>query len=513
MVGCGRQFARRNTYLKHFKRQHPELPAPTSSSVRALHIPTFRNQGYAGSVPGSATGSNDYATSPTGTPHPYSTTPNPSEGAYPYSNGGFVVGGMLHSSQLAPHQPLRPYFLPGQDPVHQGHPKSHEGQMAPNGLYDAAQGNLVNHEYTEQQVFTYPDNPMSRVQSNPVMGSNGFYFKHEPAMRPFQPVPNQMGMLPQGGWGGVGGGFNPSQIALPGQQYYQGGYQVKPEAGKDESAPEPNSPELVDMAQPKFQQHPQYQVVFNGVSPNLPGPAAINAPNGQLHSVPPQMQRFHSAPILPTTGNNGWPQNDLKATTPGYNDRASFQRSHPGWEEPTTHESEPEMDKDKQEWDQPPVYPAVPGLRVTSQFRYPSTASNTSANSGLQSVQTPQSLPPTNIFPQAYYPAGGPWPAKELNRAIYTQDEPPKITINRERQDSGVEDVGFGLAVVAFTDEASGEEDDKPWTPSDMGSGSGSGSGSEGEDEVDGEDDSDDEFVLGQKPKGKKRGLRKRVAV
>ncbi|GMK55937.1 hypothetical protein CspeluHIS016_0209930 [Cutaneotrichosporon spelunceum] len=623
--GCGRQFARRNTYLKHFKRQHPDLPPPTSSSVRALHMPNMGSRpflGSAGSVPPSASDSNDYGTPPSnlGPPHGYAASHPPESAAYSYS-GGFV-NGILHSSQLAPSQgaALHPYFHPahteaqGHGPLsslcHPGGSSDQGGQASPGerpdvqyshpggqlGFNSAAlqQSNLgiatSGSEGGDQSIFSYQDSSVPRLsgQAGGAMSNSTFYYKQEApggGMRPFQPEP---GMIPQAPWGQVGV-FNPTQLSLPplnsglqpSYQQQQGGFPdqnqetcvVKNEPKQSHSpvSDRANTPDgLVDVGSIKYQQSmPSYppMATFTGLTHNhIPAPLLANVPGGQpaLHAVPPQMQRFHSAPIVPTINTNGWNSfEQFKATTPGapsgFNDRMPIRRmpmAGDAWQIPpapqlqagdegshdasdadsasATSAKTPAMAPRVVDWNPSPSFPTVRGA---AQFRYPVAGSATA--SMLNAAQTPQSLPPMGAFnsnpPTSYFQpnASQGWttlPPKEqpfvapnmLARqpfmAPYMQQQgsqdsqlsisSDKLPMGRDRQASGVSSVGFGLANVTFDEaDGSGDEDDKPWTPSAV------GSPAEGEEELEsddedgaGDDDSDDDYVLGGKLKRKAGG-------
>ncbi|BEJ15614.1 hypothetical protein CspHIS471_0502190 [Cutaneotrichosporon sp. HIS471] len=631
--GCGRQFARRNTYLKHFKRQHPDLPPPTSSSVRALHMPTMGSRPFLGSacsVPPSGSDSNDYGTPPSnvGPPHGYAASHPPEGAAYSY-NGGFV-NGMLHSSQLAPNQGagLHPYFHPSHADAqghgslsslsHPGGSSDQGGQTTPGERPDVQyphpggqlgfngaslqQNNLGvanGGEGGEQSIFSYQENSVPRLpgQVGGPMSNSSFYYKQEApggGMRPFQP---ESGMMPQAPWGQVGG-FNPSQLSLPPlnsglQPSYQqqGGFhqQQNQDAGAVKSEPKPshspvsdraNTPEgLVDVSSISAIKYPQsvpsYPPIatFTGLThSHMPAPLLPNMPGGQpaLHAVPPQMQRFHSAPIVPTINNNGWNNfEQFKATTPGapgapgFNDRMPLRRmpmAGEGWQQgpppqpqPTddgSHDASdaesasaksaktPAMAPRVPDWNPSPSFPTVRGA---AQFRYPSAGSAASAGSSmLNAGHAPHSLPPMagtfSINPPTSYfqpnasqgwttvphkdqpfvapnmlarqPFMPPYMQHQNSQDSQLSISSDKLPMGRDRQASGVSSVGFGLANVTFDEgDASGDEDDKPWTPSVV------GSPADGEEELDsdeedgaGDDDSDDDYVLGGKPKRKGSG-------
>jgi hypothetical protein len=423
------------------------------------------------------------------------------------------------------------------------------------------------------------------------MSNSTFYYKQEApggGMRPFQ---SESGMIPQAPWGQVGG-FNASQLALPplssGLQpsyHQQGGFQQNQQVEvKNEPKPSHSpvseratSPDgLVDVNSIpaiKYPQMPSYppMATFTGLTNHhMPAPLLANVPGGQpaLHAVPPQMQRFHSAPIVPTMNNNGWNFEQFKATTPGapgapgFNDRGMPVRRMPmageQWQQPPppqpqaaddgSHDASdaesasaksaktPGMAPRVPDWNPSPSFPTV---RSVAQFRYPSTGSAASAASSMMNAtQSPQSLPsmtpfnnnpPTSYF-QAHAAQGWTVPGKDqpfvapnmLGRQPFmpphmqhqhSQDSQlsvssDKLPMGRDRQASGVSSVGFGLANVTFDEgDGSADEDDKPWTPSAV------GSPEEGEEELDsededgaGDDDSDDDYVLGGKPKRKSSG-------
>ncbi|WOO78364.1 Zinc finger protein [Vanrija pseudolonga] len=620
--GCGRQFARRNTYLKHFKRQHPELPPPTSNSVRALHIPPsryptqpFLNGGSSGQAAGGPTPQYATPNSVNGPPHAFAASHPPEGAAYSYA-GGFV-NGQLHSSQLAPSGPLRPYFHDPADTQTGGQPgggqafsnggsesspagnqagqgdrsaesqqqqQQQQQQQPPNGAfgYDHAaqnggQFNGPGNGYSnDQSVFAYQDNSLSRLQNGNMM-----YFKQEPhAMHRFPTDPNHMPVMPQGPWGGVGGGFAPGQLALPPMPlgYYPGSQQINAiktehklteqqrliQSPLSERAASPELVELTSVPTIKFQPPappPNYPMAFSAVEHShlgsqMPGAGIQHFPGGhpQLHNPPPQMQRFHSAPAVPTLSQQWEGLDGLRAPSGAYADPRLQRRVSEASEAAKSPASEADADteanqnkaaavaKDQQvkaEWNQHPAYPSVAGARP-NQYRYASSTSIASTTSSLiNATATPQGLPPISIFPavhgQPVYPPpmGAPqhWngPPKEpqilspmLVRPFFAHPnggEDPNaqaehnITLStpqlasRDRQVSGVSAVGLGIASVTFHDrDGSDGEDDPAWDGSDAGSFEGEEElESDEDDDGDGDDDSDDEFVLNPKANTKRK--------
>lgn len=585
--------------------------------MRALHVPPRASSQHpflvSGGGPGSVSGSEapEYSVSPsvTGPPHSFAASHPPEGAAFAFA-GGFVNNQQFHNAQLAPapagiryYHPGHPEAQPHGGPPSLSHPgagpeSAHQGQAPQGDRAEFQQQQQVNGvpypgdgsnggpvpDYGEQSVFAYQDNSIPRLPNGAVMnGPGGFYFKNEPGVRQFQPDPNHvLAAQAAASWGGVGGGFAPGQLALPAMplqpsyhnynlQMHSGGQQ---KLGQRPLCASPlseraASPDLVDINTVpaiKYQQpHGHtFPMPFSAVDPHghLQSPMAmstLSSGQAQLHSAPPHMQRFHSAPGVPTL-NGGWNQTEtLKSMPqPGFENRNPLRRASAGvqGEEWTLEDNMLSRDASDGEGDSASakeVNNTNPQVKVEGwatptggytmpvrpgPLRFPSSASTTSTASSLMNVTaTPQSLPPIAVFPQANgmqhhpgYPYQTPPPPgwnqpgmKEqtlvtphmLGRPVFIQhhqadddnehqitlSSPPKVPMPRDRQASGVSVVGLGIANVTFVDrEGSIEDESKGWTPSE--------SGSLGEDELESDDeanddDSDDDFVLGAKPKRK----------
>lgn len=557
-------------------------------------------------MPGPGSDSQDYSanSSVTGHPHAFAASHQP-EGAAYYGSG--FVNGQLHSSQLSAPGGARLFFHPadpagqsypglhhtpqgdGSNPSHQASPSDRTpcGDLQGNGLtygdQTAQNGQLVSPDYTNgtESVFA---NQEAVARMN---GGNSFMFmKHDPHTLRQYGTPMPMVGAP---W--VGGGFAPGQLSIPSQlplqpSYYPNG-QAKMENGKMANgrlcqsplSERAASPDLVDInAVPtiKFQQpqngypNMQFSVDSHGsmVSP-LTTTSMIPGTQGQLHAVPPHMQRFHSAPGMPM--NHSWSNPDpFKCSPSGFEQRPQQQQppsaqrrsedaNSTQWDETADGQvmsrensangnddassnkdaNESAQQSNRVEWGQAPSYPNVPGVVPRGSIRMSSATSTASTTSSLMNVtQTPQGLPPISIFPlggqagqfsNLSFPMGHQWqqplPKQEAmtptvigkplfgNPHMEEQLDEQTITLGspvqqKDRQVSGVSAVGLGIANVTF-DESGLEVKDEHWAPSEI--------GTDGEDELESEEDdedndSDDDFMPGNNKKrsattnGAKRG-------
>lgn len=384
------------------------------------------------------------------------------------------LNGQLHSSQFTgPGGPARLYFHPtdpsgpgaypsmvphnlpgdGSSQSHQTTPSdrnhSAEVQSGHNGLgYGSDQitqnGQPVGSDYSNgaDSMFTSHE---ATVRMNG--GSSFVFLKQDPHMLRHYGTPMPMVGAP---W--VGGGFAPGQLAMPSQMPLPSSYhpngQVRMESGKpanDRLCQSPlsergASPELVDInAVPtiKFQpSHHGYSNMPFSVDPHgsMISPvtaASMSVPGGQLHAVPPHMQRFHSAPGMAI--NHSWSQPDpFKCSTPGFEQRMQPQPQQPlgppqrseeassaQWADSAdgqlmsretsangNDDSSPNKDvndcaqQSKVEWGQSSSFSNAPGVVPRGAVRMSSTASTASTTSSLMNVtQTPQGLPPMSFSP------------------------------------------------------------------------------------------------------------------
>lgn len=562
-----------------------------------MHIPAYggRPQSFLVSGAGHASGSEtpDYDGTPplTGPPHGFAAS-HPSEGSA-YFGGGYV-NGQLHSSQLAAltNSGLRPYFHPGHaeaqgqhgsalgDPNNGG--EGPQGDHSPSELHhqsnipyngdnsSQSHSSIGAQDYSaDQSVFSYQDNAIPRVANGLMNPGNGFYFKTDVSSIMPQTQP----------WGGVGGGFAPGQLTLPGaavhSPYYQvaqNGQKVDNKLGNRLQSPlseRAASPDLVDinnaqtMKMPTIH-HPPYPMPFTNMDNNLNSSlsaaamSALHPSSGQLHSAPPHMQRFHSAPGVPTMNNQHWTQPEpFKPSTPGFESRPHLMRRHASdWapEHAGLLRANSEAEAESKEGTPAPTnqwhtaYAGGPGTRPVP-YRFSSSTSNGSNASPLLNVSTPQSLPPLSIFPNpsginnAMMPGGfgyppnsvNPWlhnslkdqqvvtpvlgrpmfgtpqQADEMEEPQITLNSGPKLPIARDRQTSGVSVIGAGLGSVTFGDREGSAEVDRKWTPSDTASVDGNDDGDSEDDEDVEDDDSDDDFVLGKTPIKRKTSNGKRA--
>ncbi|EIW68399.1 hypothetical protein TREMEDRAFT_69350 [Tremella mesenterica DSM 1558] len=247
VAGCGKNFARRNTYLKHYKRSHPNHPAPSSHSTRTrLGLPNQPTRSTSASYLPGPIGPNGqptyYLSTPVTASAPHAFAPSqPQEGAAYNFNGGFNApyqtpqlvfsssgpGSNGNESGFRIYQGdqagISSLHTPTTGSLHgdntsEGHPTTPEPSSAISSSFrqqDHSHGyNSIGHGYPESFVYNQQSQPMSRVPS-----SGGImYFKQEDRSvsaphdaHRFQPH------YTTGAYGGVGGGFHPQQLAFPPQ--------------------------------------------------------------------------------------------------------------------------------------------------------------------------------------------------------------------------------------------------------------------------------------------------------
>ncbi|WVQ79697.1 hypothetical protein IAT38_001797 [Cryptococcus sp. DSM 104549] len=279
--GCAKPFARRNTLLKHFKRQHPDLPPPSTSSQRpSIHVavPSAGSRASSNSyLSGGSVGPNGeyYASTPSsaGPPHGLA-APHPSEGAAYSFSGGFtaqqqVLGGAPGAQYIFPGAgAIRPHFhqspappgpgAVGLTPISTTGPHfAHAGSQTPSSPGDGrphhgagqvgdglspGPGSAHPHGLGPAQypspLSAYPHTGGYQLARFPSEGGGAIYLDR-PGMTvqprsvsapgtgeapKFQPY--MMNGAGAGGaqWsGGVGGGFHASQLAMPAQHAQQHG--------------------------------------------------------------------------------------------------------------------------------------------------------------------------------------------------------------------------------------------------------------------------------------------------
>ncbi|WWC90454.1 uncharacterized protein L201_005389 [Kwoniella dendrophila CBS 6074] len=254
--GCGKPFARRNTLLKHWKRQHPHLPPPSTNSHKSsIHAPVGNTRTPSGTS--TSTAGEQYPATPgsASTPHGYAPL-HPSEGqAYTFSGGfpGSVFGGASgQSSYVFPGPPgnLRPQFYQQQIP---GSNNSLTPITASSGYFgDSIQQGVNGQTPTTPAAggFGSEIKQSGTPSSSPGINQQGFSQAQypstfqgyqQPSAYPLSRFPSEGGMIyadPRtannitqrsvsspldgarfqpymGPFGHVGGGFHPSQLSLP----------------------------------------------------------------------------------------------------------------------------------------------------------------------------------------------------------------------------------------------------------------------------------------------------------
>ncbi|OXC67545.1 hypothetical protein AYX13_03836 [Cryptococcus neoformans] len=613
-AGCGKPFARRNTLLKHFKRQHPGLPLPSTAAQRTSIPAPVQSLG-----PRSSTASmlsqqslnsnaERYAASPSdaGAPHGFA-APHPSEGAAYSFHGGFperVLGG--HSSAQQPiifqgSGGIRPHFQ--QSPLPPGSlnltPISTSGPHFAGGYGTQTPTSPAHHDRNKHGIspassiatntfgsgqYASPLSAYPHASSYPLtrITSDSGIMWHKPLSAPGEPRYEAS----QWSGGNVGAGFHTSQLSVPqtpthlspSYPYHLPMQQrsatnplpktrqlYSPSCnGSDDERDEP----LVSLsdAHPTFAIHPPQGIVSVPISSvegsNISHISShdgqiLFAPfqNGQLHSAPPAIQRFNSMPAVPTM--SSWGQN------PQYQTQSvgSAKSADEEWEElqkeilsreasvgadkelsPATEEGKTPKDGEPiNHWGETIAYPVHPDLQ------HAKDPFHSTSSTFIHHMHSSDPLPPIQVFsnqphhmvltpinPNGMYPtpitAGEEWaqrhikPTAMLGRG-YPQQQidvqnkenaneiaehttlatPPKYQEHRKDSRS-VTAVGLGIANVHFDEPQAIEAGDASEVKmEDLES---------EESDVAPEDDSDDEFVLGRKPRkgAKKGGVRKRGA-
>ncbi|XAO26082.1 hypothetical protein I312_104916 [Cryptococcus bacillisporus CA1280] len=607
-AGCGKPFARRNTLLKHFKRQHPQLPPPSTSAQRTTVRMPVQSLGPRSSTASlfsqQSLNSNEerYSASPSiaGAPHGFA-APQPPKGAAYSLYGGFpeqVLG--VHQSTQQPvifqgSGGIRPHFQQSliTSPISTSRPHFVGGHAAQTPTSPAI------HERDKHSISPVP----SIATKDFGLGQYASPLSAYPhaSSYPLTRITNDSGIIwpksilapgesryeaSQWSGGNVGGGFHASQLSVPhtpthlslSYPYHLPMQQrsatnplpktrklYSPSCnGSDDERDEP----LVSLsdAHPTFAIHPPQGTVgvpmsnveVSSVShmPNH-GAQILFAPsqNGQHHSAPPVIQRFNSMPAVPTM--SSWGQNS-EYQTQSAGDAKSADEEWEGLEKemlsremsvgadnklsPVTEEEKTPKDGEPiNYWGEPIAYPAHPDLQhrknpfhsISSNFVHHMHSSDPLPPIQIFSNQ-PHHMVLTPINPNGMYPTpithGEEWAQRHIKPITMLGQGHPQQHIDVKNKENGneiaehialttppkhqghrkdersVTAVGLGIANVHFTqsnvidtDHASEvemedlESEESDATP---------------------EDDSDDEFVLGRKPRKntKKGGVWKRGA-
>ncbi|WWC71317.1 uncharacterized protein I206_105271 [Kwoniella pini CBS 10737] len=640
--GCGKPFARRNTLLKHWKRTHPGLPPPsTNSHKHNIHTPVVNTRLTSGSYPSSGSSVEQYPATPSSAsaPHGYATLHPPEGTAYTF-NGGFagsIFGGtsgqpsyavtghpnayrqpqhFYHPQQAPDHIALTPISSTNShfgESVHQGD-TNHTPSRPATGTYESEvkqqQGHGGPHSAHpglspspgfNQQGFTYTqyhspisgypqstDYPFSRFASE---GGSVIFGDTKPNVNiaprsisnPVDGPKYQPYNMASGPFGHVGGGFHPSQLAIPPnyQSHLMPSYhsanmglhpkmthEIKselPQSSDESSSVEDDEP-LVALheAPPSFALHPPngpaMSMPFSAVNSNnfgqFPGNHSQNympqqSSGGRLHSAPPTMQRFNSLPSEPTA--NTWGTStvpyqshstgDAKSDDQEWEDIADEMLSREASVTDNTQVTSIEIEQkplasiqEGNQWGEAISYPVPPLDNRKNPFSSSASSSSTSSTlvGSMHTAPAVNHLPPiythgnhhmalTPINPNGFYPTPitpANWAHDAIkphaifqSPAIHSQHSerdkenettqeitlttPPKWMEQQRKDGRTVSAVGLGIANVHFEDRESDittSKEDKEWN--------------EGEDERLSDDDtiedkSDEEFVLGRRPKGK----------
>ncbi|ORY29671.1 hypothetical protein BCR39DRAFT_559004 [Naematelia encephala] len=366
--GCSRSFARRNTYLKHFRRAHPNQPLPAASSILRIapQVPVYTTRQSAASFltlgpPGANGQPQYYVPSPSSTNHPHAiAAPYPSEGAaYVFNGGHHIKEEHSHS-----YSHLRPQFFQGSQGSFS--PTAHTPLSATESYHSSLQSPATPNPasmYSESHALAsqitsfqgshgmgvghsqysgsgnhilgtpFSHHPITRVASDGCM----MFFKSEPSEQrsvsdPADLPPKFHAYSPISYNGGVGG-FQPGQLALPPQPmaHLQPSYlshhfplrEHRPSIASNAptsyddrgSSPEAlvdiNSVPSINLQPPNGSSAfmPHSAIESSQFNPLTHGPPQIMIPSSpqpdRLHSAPPMMQRFNSMPTMPTV--TEWP--------------------------------------------------------------------------------------------------------------------------------------------------------------------------------------------------------------
>ncbi|KAK4685921.1 hypothetical protein P7C73_g4219, partial [Tremellales sp. Uapishka_1] len=252
--GCGRSFARRNTYLKHHKRTHPTLPPPSSSSTRAVVHMTPYGRMPSGSflAPGPNGQPQWYlpnTPSTIGPPHAVAASYPPEGAAHAFGGGysghfvgyGAVGGGLPRQAYHHPAQGHGELPSPAvQTPISAITHSTH-GDLAQSLHSPASPGSRTQHlgsHHTSENPYAftpqgyhhyvghsnypagYPTYSAAQDHSGPRFPptSGMMFYNNKESMSgrslsgPHDMRPTPAALAP---WGGVGGGFSAGQLALP----------------------------------------------------------------------------------------------------------------------------------------------------------------------------------------------------------------------------------------------------------------------------------------------------------
>ncbi|WVR09382.1 hypothetical protein IAU60_006449 [Kwoniella sp. DSM 27419] len=375
---CLKPFARRNTLLKHFKRHHPTLAPPSTSSNRpSIHGPVGMRTSSGSFLSASPSGELYFSSPTSGLPHGFAPF-HPSEGTASNLSGGFhgsILGGGAgvysgvtfrpgygHSPQtqgslsLTPistsSSHLEPYHhgsetpstpgsgLPGSDFQYQQRSGSGTGST----LYGVSPSPIEekpDFDFSQQvsPLAGYPHSPNHPLSRFPSEGGGVMYSEVRPMVSTQRSSSNPLDAprfqsYTVGPYGHVGGGFHPSQLAMPQSQvnlvpsYHHSMASAmnavierKPDLSpspETDTEDEDDGPLISVQENPTFTLHPPngpvMTVPFSAVEPSHHGHLSSGQPQfvvnnlsvNRLQSAPPTMQRFNSLPVVPSM-NHSWP--------------------------------------------------------------------------------------------------------------------------------------------------------------------------------------------------------------
>ncbi|WWD19290.1 hypothetical protein CI109_103748 [Kwoniella shandongensis] len=332
---CNKPFARRNTLLKHFKRQHPGLAPPSTSSSRpSIHGPVNGSRASSGSslFSGStATSNGQYLATPLTTvpPHGFAASHPPESAAYPFSGGlpGSIFGGGNGSnpqyifSGPGGTGPFKQYFPQGAQsqltPISTTGPRfttngispfnsvGHQTPTTPGGYSETTAGGK--HQKDQQSSESNPNPSVANSHSQGIgaaqypdslsaSGYSGYPLSRYPSdnssvtsadkhtmgngTRSFStPTSNIASRFQQylpGAYGSVGGGFHASQLSMP--------------------HPTNGQPHLLPSYYQQYQM-PQLRYPQGTVRPQPPR-SPLGSPTDEEQDEP--LVSLHDAPLPPT---------------------------------------------------------------------------------------------------------------------------------------------------------------------------------------------------------------------
>nr|ODN86194.1 hypothetical protein L203_04312 [Cryptococcus depauperatus CBS 7841] len=454
--GCGKPFARRNTLLKHFKRQHPDMPPPSTSAQRpSIHVPVGSSLSRASSgsfLSQSSVNGDAYSTSPSSMGAHGFPSHTPEGSAYPFHSGfpGQVLGppGSQQPIIFQGTGGVRPHFH--QSPIHSGSatltPISSTGATFANGpgpqtpaspnagrsKYPSIHThNLAPGQYPSPlSAYPHAGYPLTRFP-----GEGGVMWNRSLSV-PGEPRFHSAHEASQWSGGNVGGGFHASQLSVPHTPTHLTYPYHMPPPQKSATQPVPSARShqsslsddegdeplvSVSEAPPTFTLQPpqgmSVPMTSIGHNMNLPtsGSQMVMSHsynNGRLHSAPPSIHRFNSMPSVPTIHSWDNVENTYQSHSVG-----SAKSADEEWEElekemisreasvgvdkettPSTEERKTPKDNESiNHWGQPIEFPAHPdGEHRKHAFSDGTTAMPTLVNS-MHSAPN-GTLPPVHVF-------------------------------------------------------------------------------------------------------------------